>query len=72
MIRGSEESLVPQRRSLSLTVEEGQLAATEEQQAPMGLPMIGGAVMSRSGRRRLWRELDMSSLLMLVQRHHVI
>ena len=31
-----------------------------------------GAMMSRFGRRRLWRELDVSSLLMLVQKHHLI
>ena len=67
MIRGSEGSLMLQKRSLSLNVAEGQPAAAEDQQAPMGLPM-----MSRFGRRRLWRELDTSSLLMLVQRHHLI
>ena len=53
MIRGSEESLVPQRRSLSLVMVEGQPVAIEEQQYPVGLPVIGGAVMSRFSRRRL-------------------
>ena len=72
MIRGSEGSLMLQKRSLSLNVAEGQPAAAEEQQALVGLPMTMGAMMSRFGRRRLWRELDVSSLLMLVQKHHLI
>jgi hypothetical protein len=40
---------MPQRRSLSLVMVEGQLVVVEEQQALVGLPMTAGAVMSRSG-----------------------
>jgi hypothetical protein len=37
-----------------------------------GVARDRGVMMSRFGKRRLWRELDVSSLLMLVQRHHLI
>jgi hypothetical protein len=60
MIGESKGSLMPQRRSLSLVMAEGQLEIAKEQLPPVGMLVIGGAVMSRFGRRP-WREVDVSS-----------
>jgi hypothetical protein len=50
----------------------GRGAAAEEQQALVELLEIGGAMMSIFSKRKLWREPDVSSLLMHVRIHHLI
>ena len=53
---------MPQRRSLSLIMAEVQLAAA----VSSGVAHDRVAVMSKFSRRKLWKEPDVSSLLMLV------